>query len=78
MDRQLKDALVSDARKFINEPSYYADLGIPYRRGYLLYGPPGNGKTSFCQALAGASHRQCSAAAVVVSRWPGMRDTVAS
>ncbi len=28
--------------------------GIPYRRGYLLHGPPGSGKTSFIQALAGA------------------------
>ena len=27
--------------------------GIPYRRGYLLHGPPGSGKTSFIQALAG-------------------------
>lgn len=27
--------------------------GIPYRRGYLLYGPPGCGKSSFIQALAG-------------------------
>jgi chaperone BCS1 len=28
-------------------------VGIPYRRGYLLYGPPGSGKSSFIQALAG-------------------------
>ena len=32
----------------------YALTGIPYRRGYLLHGPPGSGKTSFIQALAGA------------------------
>jgi mitochondrial chaperone BCS1 len=29
-------------------------IGIPYRRGYLLHGPPGSGKTSFIQALAGS------------------------
>lgn len=26
--------------------------GLPYRRGYLLHGPPGSGKSSFIQALA--------------------------
>ena len=39
------------------EPSllpYVTQQGIPYRRGYLLHGPPGSGKSSFIQALAGA------------------------
>ena len=43
LEKQLKDETVADAKKFIDEPEYYTELGIPYRRGYLLYGPPGNG-----------------------------------
>ena len=38
---------------FLNSAKWYTDRGIPYRRGYLLYGPPGSGKSSFIQALAG-------------------------
>jgi len=30
------------------------ERGIPYRRGYLLLGPPGSGKTSMTEAIAGA------------------------
>ncbi|KAJ3507933.1 hypothetical protein NLJ89_g6029 [Agrocybe chaxingu] len=32
----------------------FLERRIPYRRGYLLHGPPGSGKTSFIQALAGS------------------------
>ena len=39
---------------FLPFVSRYAERGIPYRRGYLLHGPPGCGKTSFTQVLAGA------------------------
>jgi len=36
----------------MNAP-WYHERGIPYRRGYLLHGPPGSGKSSFITALAG-------------------------
>ncbi|CAJ1037096.1 BCS1 N terminal/ATPase family associated with various cellular activities (AAA), putative [Leishmania lindenbergi] len=46
-------AVVEEARLFLQLKGTYAALGIPWRRGYLLEGPPGTGKTSFVMALAG-------------------------
>ncbi|KAG5488969.1 hypothetical protein JIQ42_00588 [Leishmania sp. Namibia] len=46
-------AVVKEARLFLQLKDMYAALGIPWRRGYLLEGPPGTGKTSFVMALAG-------------------------
>ncbi|KAJ3591803.1 hypothetical protein NHX12_006935 [Muraenolepis orangiensis] len=47
------ERIVDDVKEFIGTPKWYTDRGIPYRRGYLLYGPPGCGKSSFITALAG-------------------------
>ncbi|KAG9290729.1 hypothetical protein G9A89_011692 [Geosiphon pyriformis] len=53
LDKDVKEKIVWDVRDFINNGNWYSQRGIPYRRGYLLYGPPGSGKSSFIQALAG-------------------------
>ena len=46
-------AIVDDARAFMRLERWYAERGIPYRRGYLLHGAPGSGKTSLVRAVAG-------------------------
>lgn len=48
-----KENLRQDAIHFLNSEQWYISKGIPYRRGYLLHGPPGCGKTSLITALAG-------------------------
>ncbi|XP_012340582.1 mitochondrial chaperone BCS1 [Apis florea] len=53
LDTGIAERIINDCREFIQNPSWYSDRGIPYRRGYLLYGPPGCGKSSFITALAG-------------------------
>jgi len=49
----MREELLGDVRQFLNSQDYYLSLGVPYRRGYLLHGPPGCGKSSLVTALAG-------------------------
>lgn len=53
LDQGISELILSDVRDFLLSGEWYHQRGIPYRRGYLLYGPPGSGKTSYIQALAG-------------------------
>ncbi|TEB21985.1 hypothetical protein FA13DRAFT_1766524 [Coprinellus micaceus] len=49
----VKEMLLADCKDFLNSEEWYAERGIPFRRGYLLHGVPGSGKTSLIHSLAG-------------------------
>lgn len=55
LDNDVKKNLISDLEKYLDPQrrQFYSENGIPYRRGYLLHGPPGCGKSSLSLALAG-------------------------
>lgn len=46
------EALLEDVREFLASELWYTERGIPYRRGYLLHGVPGGGKSSLVMAVA--------------------------
>lgn len=53
LDAGVADYILQDVTDFLGNQAWYLERGIPYRRGYLLHGPPGCGKTSYVSALAG-------------------------
>jgi mitochondrial chaperone BCS1 len=55
LDAKRKMEVLADINEFLNpaSPRWYANRGIPYRRGYLFHGNPGTGKTSFSFGIAG-------------------------
>ncbi|GAB67512.1 bcs1-like protein [Plasmodium cynomolgi strain B] len=53
LPEHLSEHIINDLDTFLNSSKWYIEKGIPYRRCYLLHGPPGCGKSSLIAALAG-------------------------
>lgn len=51
VDDEIKDKILNDIDYFLKNEDEYCKFGIPYKRGYLLSGIPGSGKTSLIKSL---------------------------
>lgn len=52
MDEEKKKALIDDLSRFVQRKEYYKRIGKAWKRGYLLHGPPGTGKSTLIAAMA--------------------------
>ncbi len=51
LPNDLKQSILSDIRNFLKNRQKYEEFGMVWKRGYIFYGPPGNGKTLFLRKL---------------------------
>ncbi|CAL5325164.1 hypothetical protein CsSME_00004345 [Camellia sinensis var. sinensis] len=52
MDPKKKQEIVNDLITFTKSKDYYKKIGKAWKRGYLLFGPPGTGKSTMIAAMA--------------------------
>ena len=58
--------IYDNASAFFENREQYKRLNLPYRRGFLFAGPPGNGKTFTLKAIANAMHKEATLITVLI------------
>lgn len=56
MDAALRQDVLDDLGRFLGQKEYYERTGWAWKRGYLIHGPPGTGKSSLVAAMSNHLH----------------------
>ncbi|KAK9422962.1 putative ATPase [Seiridium unicorne] len=51
LDAEMKESLIDDHLSFFSSRETYTHLKVPWKRGIIYHGPPGNGKTISIKAM---------------------------
>jgi transitional endoplasmic reticulum ATPase len=51
LDEDMKKHIIHDVENFFDSQETYKQLKVPWKRGIIYYGPPGNGKTISIKAM---------------------------
>jgi transitional endoplasmic reticulum ATPase len=54
LDERTKKGIIDDIESFFDRRDLYEELGVPWKRGIIFHGLPGNGKTISIKALMGS------------------------
>ncbi|KAF2643247.1 P-loop containing nucleoside triphosphate hydrolase protein [Massarina eburnea CBS 473.64] len=58
LEEGMKKAIIADVESFFDGKETYQNLKVPWKRGLIYYGPPGNGKTISIKAMMHALYQR--------------------